>query len=235
MATKVLLKALRPKPPSEPLDPRREAFCDAICAGARLAEAHQAAGFKGKTKAAAWQLRHTPEVDARINWLLKRRAEARSVRYAKRTKVESDLLEASIARLRDIAFTDVREIAAWREEALTNAEGEVIGTAQKLALRDSADISPQAAALISGAFLKAGEVRLNFHDQRAALVDLVKLLKGSDAAPPANVTVNQVNIGAAGAVDAVQRIAFLLASATSRQPAAPQPVTIDAKPTDHNS
>ena len=226
-------------PKSAPLrNARHEAFAIAISNGAKLADAYKAAGFTAaphNAKRVAYTLRHRPEVEARVNALLQRRVDSGAQTFARRQKVKGDLLDASIRRLAEIAHTDLRELVAWRDEPEVNAEGEIVGSRQRLVIRPSAEISPAAATLLKGAFTKAGELRIETHDQRAALVDLVKLLKGSDAAPPANVTVNQINVGAAGAVDAVKRIAFLLASATSRQPAAPPPVTIDAKPTDHNS
>ena len=181
------------------------------------------AGYEGKTDQAAFQLRHSPRVDARIKWLLGERVKADARQFARRQKVKGDIMDAAVKRLAEMAFTDVRELIAWKSEPVINADGEVIGERPRLVLRDSADISPAAATLIKSAFLKAGEIRVETHDQRSALVDLVKLLKGSDAAPTSNVTVNQVNVGAVDAVTAAQRVAFLLAAAAARAPSPPPP------------
>ena len=207
--------------PHKPLAPRREAFALAIVKGMKLQDAHKAAGYDGKTHAAAWQMRHSPDIDARIQALLGERVKADARQFARRQKVHGDILDNAVKRLAEMAFTDVRELIAWKAEPVINADGEVIGERPRLVLRDSADISPAAATLIKSAFLKAGEIRVETHDQRSALVDLVKLLKGSDAAPPSSVTVNQVNVGAVDAVTAAQKVAFLLAAAAARAPAPP--------------
>lgn len=205
--------------PTHPLDPKAEAFCLAVCKGMKLRQAHETAGYAGKTDQAAFQLRHSPRVDARINALLRERVKADSRQFARRQKVKGDILDAAVKRLADMAFTDPREVFAWRNEPVLNADGEVIGERTKLIARDSADLSPAAASLVRGAFVKAGEVKLETHDQRSALVDLVKLLKGSDAVTNnVTVTTNTVNVGGIDAVTAAQRVAFLMAAAASRIP-----------------
>ena len=230
MPSKALKARRNRNDPSFPLDPKREAFCSAICKGMKLRDAHRAAGYQDQTDQAAFQLRHREEVDARIRFLLQERVKADARSFARRQKVKGDLLDATLRRLADIAHTDPREIFAWREEATVNEAGEVIGTAPRLIVRDSKDISAAAATLIKGAFLKAGEVKIETHDQRAALVELAKLLKGSDAAPPPNVTVNQVNVGGVDALAAASRVAFLLSSALARAPAAaPEIKTIEGE------
>lgn len=224
--------------PSPPLsNARHEAFALAVARGSKLGDAYLAAGFTCKQANArnrGYHLRHKPDVDARVKSLLVERVKADSRTFARRQKVKGDLLDATLKRLADIAHTDLRELLAWKDEPVVNADGEVTGTRQRLILRDSQSISPAAATLLKGAFLKAGELRIETHDQRAALVDLAKLLKGSDALPPTqNVTLNQVNIGQLGAVEAAQRVAFMLAAAgrTLAAPQPAQPVTIDATPT----
>lgn len=152
---------------------------------------------------------------------------AHAASFVRRGKIKGDLLDAAVKRLADLAFTDAREIVAWDEETVTSADGE-ISVRPRLVLKDSKAISPQAATLIKGAFMKAGEIRIDLHDQRGALVDLIKTLKGSDAVTN-NVTVtnNTLNVGAVTAQDAAQRIAFLLSAAQSRLPAMK---TIEAEP-----
>ena len=235
MPRKRIIKASKPQSPADPLDPKREAFCAAVVNGLKLRDAHKVAGYTGQSQQAAWNLRHTPEVDARIQALLKSRVSAQAVAFARRQKGSGDLLARVVKELEDIAFQDVREIVDWRREAVMNAAGEVIDMRETMQLRDSAKLTPSAAKAVKGVFRKGDSLRLELHDKRAALETLAKILKGDDVATTQTTTNVQINVGAAGAVDAVQRIAFLLASATSRQPAAPPPVTIDAKPTDHNS
>jgi hypothetical protein len=217
--------------PSQPLSPQREAFCAAICKGAKLQEAHGGAGFKGSSHAAAWQLRHTPEVDARIRWLLKERVKADERTFARRQKMKGDLLERAIKELEKIAFSDIGETLAWRNEAVTNASGEVTGVRETLALRDSSSMPAEARAAVKSLFMKGDRIRLEMHDKRLALEGPIKALKGDDVATKPNVTVNQLNLGQMGALEVAQRVAFLLAVAGNGLPvnALSQP-TIDAKP-----
>ncbi len=225
--------------PNAPLrNARHEMFAQAIADGAKLADAYKAAGFNAKEANRTqfgYQLRKRPEIAARIQAVLEERVQSGTRRFARRQKGSGDLLARVVKELEDIAFQDVREIVDWRREAVMNAAGEVIDMRETMQLRDSAKLTPSAAKAVKGVFRKGDSLRLELHDKRAALETLAKILKGDDVATTQTTTNVQINVGAAGAVDAVQRIAFLLASATSRQPAAPPPVTIDAKPTDHNS
>lgn len=140
--------------------------------------------------------------------------------------------------LEDIAFQDIREVVDWRREPVTNAEGEVVDVTETMAIRDSKALTPAAAKSVKGVFLKSGKLRVEMHDKRAALEALAKILKGDDVQPAGNVTVNQVNVGNVDAIGAAQRVAFLLAAASQRQPVKPEPVTIEGERTDkgdHNS
>lgn len=218
---------------SSPLrNARHEAFAHQIVAGDKLADAYLRAGFKtvktDDAKQMGYRLRKRPEVAARVDWLLKRRVEAGTRSFTRRQKKSGDLLARVVAELEDIAFQDVREIADWRREAVTNAEGEVIDVRETLAIRDSKALSPAAAKAVKGVFLKSGEVRLELHDKRAALESLAKILKGDDVAVTNNVTVNSVSVGSVGAMDLAQRVAFLLSAASAQK--APAMKTIDATP-----
>ena len=177
-------------------------------------------------------MRNAPDVAARIQWVLKERVEAETRTYARRQKSRGDLLARALSKLDDIMSTDLREVVDWRREAVTNAAGEVTGISETVAVKDAAKISPKAASAIKGVFMKAGQVRIEMHDQRAAAVEIIKLLSGSDAQPTTNVTVNQTNIGATDALDAARRVAFLLGAAMSRLPAAQaatSPLTIEGE------
>lgn len=206
--------------PNQPLhSPQRERFAIAIADGLKLQDAHKSAGFKGQSKTAAWSLRQAPDIDARVKAILKKRVDSSNRGFARRQKRTGDLLEQTVKRLSDIAFTDPGELMAWETEPATMR--------QRLRLRDSSSIPAGARAAIKGAFMKGDSVRLELHDTRAALVDLAKLLIGKDIAQTPSVNVTQVNVGGVDAVQAAQRVAFLLAAASHRLPA---PRTIDAEP-----
>lgn len=231
MPSKPLSKRQKPNGPSFPLEPRREAFASAIVNGMKLQEAHKLAGFTGATHAAAFNMRHRPEIDARIRWLLSERVKVDSHRYARRQNRKGDLLQRALAKLDDIMSTDVRELVDWRKEAVLNAAGEVVEVVERMSVKDASAISAKAASAIKGLITKGGRLQVELHDQRAAATDIVRLLTGSDAQPAGNVTVNQVNVGAVSAADAAQRVMFLLASVANR---IPPPKTIDAVAV-HNS
>ena len=91
-------------------------------------------------------------------------------------------------------------------------------------LQDSAKLSDGAAASIRAVFQKAGGLRVELYDKRAALESLVKILQGDDVATRQNITVNTVNVGAIDAMDAARSIAFLLQAAAH---AGPPPQTIE--------
>lgn len=220
MTRKSPIKSSIGKHPSNPLDAKREAFCQAICRGKKLREAHDEAGFDGKSQAAAWQMRHSAPVDARITWLLNERVKAESHRFTRRQKSKGDLLDRAMKELEAIAFVDIREVIDWRRSAITNADGEVTEISEDVQVRDASAIPASAAKAIKGVFLKSGKLRVEMHDKRQALVDIVKALSGSDGAlQPSSVTVNQINVGGTDALEAAKRVSFLLAAARAREPA----------------
>ena len=168
---------------------RHELFARAIAQGHRLGPAYERAGFAGKSRRLSWELRHRPEVDARIAWLLQERVKADTRAYRRREKQHGDLMDRAIRELEAIAFHDIREVADWRREVRVNVDGEVIGADSSLVIRDAADLPACASKAIKSVFLKGGALRIDMHDKRQALVDLVKLLKGDDIAPPGNVKI----------------------------------------------
>jgi hypothetical protein len=198
---------------------RHESFARAIAQGHRLGPAYERAGFAGKSRRLSWELRHRPEVDARIAWLLGERVKADTRAYRRREKQHGDLLDRAIRELEAIAFHDIREVADWRREPKMGTDGEVIGTDSSLVIRDAADLPACASKAIKSVFLKGGALRIDMCDKRQALVDIIKLLTGSDAAQPSKVAVTQVNIGAVDAREAAKRVSFLLAAARAREPA----------------
>ena len=128
-------------------------------------------------------------------------------------------MDRAIRELEAIAFHDIREVADWRREVKIGADGEVIGTNSTLVIRDAADLPACASKAIKSVFLKGGALRIDMHDKRQALVDIIKLLTGSDAAQPSKVAVTQLNIGAVDALEAAKRVSFLLAATQAKQPA----------------
>ena len=214
--------------PSQPLSPLREAFALAIVNGAKLKEAHIAAGFKGKSAAAASDLRRATDVDARIRWMLSERVKADTRTFIRRQKSKGDLLSRVVKELEDIAFQDIREVVDFRREAQTNAKGEVTGVVDVVQVRDSAKLSPAAAKAIKGVFLKSGALRVEMHDKRAALEALAKILKGDDVQPAGNITVNQMNVGQTDALDAARRVAFMLSALQGKPLQAPRTIEGEA-------
>ena len=213
--------------PSKPLpNPRHESFAHAIAKGAKLLDAYKDAGYEGKTHASAWKLRHAPDVDARVQFLANERVKVRTATFARREKKAGDLLARVVAELEDIAFQDIREVVDWRREPVTNADGEVTGISESVAIRDSKSLTPQAARSIKGIMMKAGRVQVEMHDKRAALEALAKILKGDDIQAASNITVNQVNVGAVDAATAAQRVAFLLSAAAHVRPVQAAPMRV---------
>lgn len=227
MPSRVTKKLDTRNDPAQPLSPQREAFCAAICRGAKLQEAHNISGFRGSSHAAAWQLRHTPEVDARIRWLLKERVKAENARFARRQKMKGDLLERVVKELEAIAFCDIGEVVDLRKEPVLNDAGEVVEVRDALRIRETASMPAEARKAIKALFMKSGQVRIEMADKRAALETLARILKGDDAATSNVTNVTQVNVGAMSATDVAQRIAFLLAAAAARPPSEP---LIEAQP-----
>jgi hypothetical protein len=144
------------------------------------------------------------------------KAETRS--FTRRQKKSGDLLAQVVEELKDVAFQDVREIADWRREAVTNADGEVVGVNETVAFRDSKSLTPAAARAIKGIMIKGGRLTLETHDKLKALETLARILKGDDVATSQTVNVTQVNVGATDAIDAARRIAFLLQAAAHAAP-----------------
>ena len=214
--------------PTLPLaNPKREAFALLVVKGLTLKAAYAQAGFLGKSPELPSALRWRPDVDARIAELMKSRVDSEARTFARRQKTKGDLLQRALRELEDIAFADVREVLDWRREAVTTPDGES-AIVDRLQVRDADKITPQAAKAIKAVFMKAGQLRVDMHDKRAALESIVKLLsKDGDAAPPQNVTVNQVNVGAMDAIEAARRVAFMVAAVSQQRPAAPM---IDATP-----
>jgi phage terminase small subunit len=206
--------------PSRPLsNPRHEAFARAIAQGHRLAAAYERAGFTGKSRRLSWQLRHRPEVEARIVCLLQRRIDADTKAYRRREKKDEDLRHQVIEELKRIAFADVREVVNWKPEPVLSPDGEVLEIVDRISVTASDMLTPGSAAAIKGVSTKSGAVRLEMHDKQAALLALAKHLRlFEDPQPPSpSVTVNQVNVGETNSFEAIRKVAFMLGALRARE------------------
>jgi hypothetical protein len=134
-----------------------------------------------------------------------------------------DLQQRALARLEAIAFTDIREIAQWDRRAIVNADGEVTGYEEDVRMTPSSKMSAATAASIKGIIAKFGHARIELHDQRQALVDILKITGAfaDDKPPPTNVTVNQLNVGVSTSIEAARKVAFLIRQAAAMQSGPP--------------
>jgi len=221
--------------PAKPLrNTRHEAFAQSVASGSTLKDAYAKAGFKAKdaTQSGYW-LRRRPEVNARIEFLMKCRVEASNRSFVRRQKTQGDLLARALQKLDDIMSADIGEIVDWRREPVLNSDGEVVEIAETIQVKDARAIPAKSRAAIRSVFTKGGALRVDLHDQRAAAEAIVKLLSGKDAQPASvtnNTTINAVNVGQMPAVEAAQRVAFLIAAAARALPTASAPAVIEAKP-----
>jgi phage terminase small subunit len=206
---------------------RHEAFALNIANGHKLERAHELAGFKPDCKT-AWSLRHRPDISRRIEELLKDRVQAATRRRVRREKKEEDLRERVIEELRRIAFADVRDVMKWNREPVMSPDGEVLDVIDRITVTASDKLTDSSAAAIKSVFQKAGTLRVELHDKRAALEALARILKGDGGQPTGGVHVTQVNVGQMNALELAQRVHFLLAAAAHRAPA---PKTIDGEVT----
>ena len=202
---------------------RHESFALHISNGHKLERAHELAGFKPDRKT-AWSLRHRPDVARRVEEILKHRMQADTQRRARREKKEENLRDRAIRELMRIGFADVRDVVNWKREPVLSPDGEVLEIIDHISVTASDKLSNAAAAAIKGVFTKSGQVRVEFHDKRAALESLIKLLNTESAPTPPSVTVNQVNIGQMNSLDLARRVAFLLSAASAAPKAANLPV-----------
>jgi hypothetical protein len=173
-------------------NPKHDSFAIAVAAGHNLTEANALAGFKGRGAKERWLLRNQPEVNARIRDLLRIRAETETPLFVRRQKSEGNLRERALEELEAIAFADIGEVIDWRREFRMNADGEFVDIAESIQMKESRKLTAAARKSIKGVFLKSGHLRVEFHDKRQALVELIKLVSRSDVPTTNNVTLNQL-------------------------------------------
>jgi len=152
---------------------RHEAFALQIANGHKLERAHELAGFKPDRKT-AWSLRHRPDISLRVDQLLKERVQADTRRRVRREKKEEDLRDRVIEELERIAFADVRDVMKWNREPVVSPDGEVLDVVDRITVTASEKLSDSSAAAIKSVFQKAGSLRVELHDKRAALEALGK-------------------------------------------------------------
>ena len=203
--------------PSRPLaSPQRETYCQMVAGGTPTKDAYRAAGFKGVSGYARWRLRHAPEVDQRISWLVNERVKAQTAASVRRPeKKKLDAKARAIRELERIAYADPRDVIEWEPLPVMLPDGTVeIRNVMKVV--PSASLSPDVAATIKGVTTKSGNIKLEQHDKLKAL-DMLARMEGlypepEPPAPPpsANVTLNQVNVGERSALEVTKRVAFML-------------------------
>ena len=224
-------KAYKPSP-SRPLpEPRRELFAQAIARGVPVRDAYVQAGYKGEDRSSLHQARWNPAVAARVEWLLSERVNAETRRrHAKENSVE-DIRIRAMRRLEAMALGDRRDLIQWGRKPVVNSDGDVTGFVDDLALTPSDKLTADQAALVKGVFMKSGQLRVEMVPQLEALRDLMKslgMLQDSAPPPPSTVNIGQINVGN-DAVEAVRRVAFLLAAADNA-PKPLAPLTIEHVP-----
>jgi len=203
--------------PSRPLaSPQRETYCQMVAGGTPTKDAYRAAGFKGDSAYARWRLRHAPEVDQRINWLVNERVKAQiaaSVRRPEKKKL--DAKARAIRELERIAYADPRDVIEWERLPVMLPDG-TIEVRDVIKPKASASLSRDAAATVKGVTTKAGNIKIEQHDKLKALDQLARLQglypEPEPTPPPApsNVTLNQVNVGERSALEVAKRVAFML-------------------------
>ncbi|HKN28471.1 MAG TPA: hypothetical protein VJY34_11535 [Roseiarcus sp.] len=99
--------------PSKPLSkPSREIFAQLVAQGVPVPIACETAGYSGGGVSRS-QLRRSPDVDARVQWLLAQRIEADTkARHRADEKIEDARLRL-IRELERIAFCDPRDVMQW--------------------------------------------------------------------------------------------------------------------------
>jgi hypothetical protein len=193
--------------PAVPLAlPNRELFAQAVASGVPVTG----------NKTTRSHLRHDPQVDARVTWLLADRIRADTAVRHRREKPLADLRERVVRELERVAFADFRNVVQWERRPVVDAEGNVVRFEDAMVPTPSRLLSADAAAAVRGVTSKSGTLRIELADKLQALDKLGRMLGlFQDVAPAANVTVNQLNLnnGPETALEAARRLAFALAKA----------------------
>lgn len=206
--------------PSKPLsNVRRELFAQMIAEGEPAQAAYKRAGYTGGDDA-RWDLRRSPEVDLRVNWLLEERLRAQTRARHRREKKIDDLRTRVLRELERVAFADARDVVQWDRRPKVDADGNVTGFEDVMIPTPSRLLTADQAAQVRSVTTKAGTLKFEAHDKLQALDKLGKILGLFQETVPTsvqNVQVNQVNIGSDNDLEAVRRLAFALAKAQQLQ------------------
>jgi hypothetical protein len=200
-----------------------------VANGVAVAIAHKRAGYTGND-ACRSQLRRSPDVDQRVNWLLRQRIESETRRRPRSEKPIDDARLRLVRELEKIAYSDVRDLISWDKQPVMDDDGNVVGEQDRLTITPSHRLKPGAAATIKSVTTKSGALKFDAHDKLSALNTLAKILgMTTDAAPPPSVTINQVNVGQDTALEAARRLTFALAAAQHAAQQSPERPTIKGK------
>ena len=110
--------------PAVPLAlPNRELFAQAVASGVPVQAAYERAGFTGN-KTTRSHLRHDPQVDARVTWLLTDRIRADTAARHRREKPLADLRARVVRELERVAFADLRNVVQWERRPVVDRGGQ---------------------------------------------------------------------------------------------------------------
>ncbi|MGA9849156.1 MAG: terminase small subunit [Roseiarcus sp.] len=240
---------LRNKPKRGTIDPKRplpvatrELFAQWIAQGVNVQVAYERAGYTGNA-VSRHNMRRSPDVEARVNWLLQERIDADTRARHKAEKPIADLRLRVLKELERVAFADARDLVQWDREPILDGAGNVRGYRDVMVTTPSRRLTRDQAASVRSVTTKSGALKIDVHDKLNALMQLSKALGlYQDAAPPP-VTVNQVNVSAGQntGLELARRLAFALSAARAiappkELPAASEPLTVEcAASTDSQS
>ena len=165
-----------------------------VAQGVPVAIAYARSGYRGGEVSRS-QLRRSPDVDARVSWLLAQRVEADTrARHQADQKVTDGRLRL-IRELEGIAYSDTRDVVQWGREPEFDRDGNVIGFKDTMRVTPSHLLTKEQAAQVKSVTTKSGSLKFEVHDKMAALVRLARIL-GMTIQPAAQTMTNtQVNVG----------------------------------------
>jgi phage terminase small subunit len=150
---------------------QHELFVQQLASGKSAADAYMAAGY-ARHNTRPWQLLRRREVRERLDQILGA--------AANRAGIAAERILNEYAR---IAFADIGKVATWRttiEEKVRKRYGRVITEKIKVVefdVKDTADLDEDTRAAIAKVWKGPKDtVRVEFHDKRAALRDLARMI-----------------------------------------------------------
>ena len=148
--------------PSGPLrKASREIFAQMVAQGVPVAIAYARSGYRGGEVSRS-QLRRSPDVDARVSWLLAQRVEADTrARHQADQKVTDGRLRL-IRELEGIAYSDTRDVVQWGREPEFDRDGNVIGFKDTMRVTPSHLLTKEQAAQVKSVTRRAVVSSLRF-------------------------------------------------------------------------